>query len=249
MKIQIVYGCLLQLLSLTALATVSVPTIYAGYVEATVVTGPAINNPTSPTFSAIYRYSHKPSETILDSARVIVSEAGLRIDQVIDDSGNTFIANFQTDQLWFIDSRRELVHEVPVVVIETERDTGDDLLDDFFPGFIQFAPCQGMQAELTEKLVLHGHPLTRWRCHRDSNEMVQNGVIQEQLYSTRLGVVVWSKDADGFISELVDVRLREPNPGIFKPPSHYRDVDLKELIQDSSPIGVYQEPDEDLNLY
>ena len=241
MKIQTMYGYMLKFASATMIASAGIVAAYASVVEPPYDVDSLHDGSSSPAFSAIYRYSHQPSETMLDSARVQVSEAGLRIDQLIEDSGNGLIANFETNQLWFLDSQRELVHQVPVIAVDPVDKQSAEQVAGLLPGFIQFTPCRGMRAIFSENVVLHGHILSRWQCQHDSGEQVQ-----EQLFSTRLGVVLWSQDVNGFTSELVDVRLSEPNPGIFRPPSHYREVDLRELIQGSSLIDAYQEADSDL---
>lgn len=237
MKIQTLHGCLYKLVCASALTTLTLASAYASMVKPIVGETSSFDSVPSPSFSAIYRYTHGPSDTIVDSARVLVSEVGLRIDQTIDESGNTLIANFETNQLWFLDSQRELVHEVPVIANEPVGHDGAEQVEGLYPGFIQFAPCHGLRAEFIEQVVLHEHIVSRWQCYLDSDDWVQ-----QQLFSTRLGVVLWSKDTDEFITELVDVRMLKPNPGVFKPPSHYRDVDLRELIQGSSSIDVYREP-------
>jgi len=248
-KIQPVCSYLRKFVSIAGVVTVAAATTYAGETEPPARAESGSDGVSSPSFSAEYRYSHQASETLLDSARVVVSEVGLRIDQLMDHSGNGLIANFESNQLWFLNATRELVHKVPVIALgpldqgtlDSREPTDNQEPEQFgglLPGFIQFAPCPGMRSEFIENVALHGHSLERWQCFLD-----QSNPALEQLFSPRLGVVLWSRDTDGFISELTDVRLQEPNPGVFKPPSHYRAVDLRELIQGTSAIEVYAEPD------
>ena len=189
-------------------------------------------------FTATYRYAHEPSATLIDASNIYVGDAGLRVDHTIDDSGNSLIANFDTNQLWFVNFRRAVVHEVPVTDISGAVSPGVQDTDTPDFGFIQFAPCQGMQAKQIIEPKMSNQYLQRRRCRVDSSEW-----IQEQLFSSSLGVVVWSRDVDGFVSEVLDIREQATDPDRFKPPSHFRAVELRELIQGSSSIDVYQEPD------
>lgn len=186
-------------------------------------------------FSALYRYWHEPSKRLLDEARLTYSPHGLRIEQIKDDSGNVFIANYAEDAFWFVDRKRHLMHAIPVVVstVDTpmavpEQNTGPS-------EFIQTEPCKGMHKVKLEGTRFQGRAVERWSCHLDGE------LMEEHWYASALGVVVRTSGSDGFVSELTQVQERDAAPAFFRPPSHYRAVNIEELINPAVPISSYEE--------
>ncbi|MFK7856868.1 MAG: hypothetical protein AB8B79_22315 [Granulosicoccus sp.] len=220
MKTNAVLLHFLAFICAAVLCTACVPFAFANGSEQGATTT-LLNGWVHPAFSATYRYSHQPSELQLDTARVRISEVGFRVDHSMDDSANTLIANFVTDQMWFVDTQRKLVHEVPVLATDLQSEKSHEGGVTLFPGFIQFIPCQGMIAEFKNRVIRQDEELELWSCQLDSGEMVQ-----EQLYSTQLGVVVSSQDSNGFLSQLDNIPQQSFDPDVFRPPTHYRTVDI-----------------------
>ncbi len=187
-------------------------------------------------FSAVLRVTHEPSATVLDESRLLVSQAGIRIDQTIDSAANSLIVNYQSDQLWFLDRAHRLVHEVPIKAVSTETLKHSDT--DVHPmfGFIQFQACRGFKRDLEEHVVENGRALERWTCAYGGRE------LEQQWFSLEYGVVIRTESYDGFVSELGDIRHRDFVDTTFQPPSGYRSVSVLELLNQAEPIGSYAEP-------
>ena len=188
-----------------------------------------------PSFSAHYRLQHQPSTTVLDEARVLYSEAGMRVEQLIDQSANVFIANHAEEKFWFVDRRRQLVHSIPVTVTQQGTQASDHSNHQSMAGFIQLSPCSGLEGKSGATELLQGRSVQRWTCLRGGE------VVEEQWYATTPGVVVRSRTSDGYVSELTDLRDRESSSLDFQPPSHYRQVSIEELMSPAVPIGSYIE--------
>jgi hypothetical protein len=187
-------------------------------------------------FSAHYRYVHQPSDTLLDEALVLVSDAGIRVEQLLDDSGNVFIANYETGRYWFLDQHRQVVHEVPFAADDTavekdrhEEEVATDL------GFVQFSPCAGMDALMTGTETWHGRTVQHWTCTLDAQP------VAEHWFAVVPGIVVRTSDHEGYVQELVDIRDRPVDAGDLLPPLHFRAVSIEELINPIVPISSYVE--------
>ena len=191
--------------------------------------------PVHPSFSAHYRLQHQPSTTVLDEARVLYSDAGMRIEQLIDQSANVFIANHAEGKFWFVDRQRQLFHSIPVTVTQPETQNSDHLNLKPMAGFIQLSPCAGLEGISDGTELLKGRVVQRWTC------MKWGEVVEEQWYAPTLGVVLRSRTNDGYVSELTDLRDRESSSFNFQPPSHYRQVSIEELMNPAVPIGSYIE--------
>ena len=194
-----------------------------------------IQPPEHPSFSARYRLQHQPSTTVLDEARVLYSEAGMRVEQSIDQSANVYIANHAEGKFWFVDRQRQLVHTIPVTVTQYETHESDPAIQQPMAGFIQLSPCSGLEGKPGETELLQGRSVQHWTCLR------QGEVVEEQWYAPTPGVVVRSRTSDGYVSELTDLRDRESSALNFQPPSHYRQVSIEELMNPAVPIGSYIE--------
>ncbi|ASJ74661.1 hypothetical protein [Granulosicoccus antarcticus] len=193
-------------------------------------------SPTHPSFSALYRHHHQPSQTLLSEAQVLYSGHGVRVEQDKGGSGNIFIANFAEDKFWFVDQHRQLLHTLPVTISkdEFESSSSQPVMGNS-AGFLQFSPCNGMEGKQGERDLWQGRIVQRWTCS------YQGEAVEEQWFSPTLGVVVRSSTLDGYVSELTDVRERETRPHNFQPPSDYRSVSIEELMNPAIPIGVYIE--------
>ena len=172
---------------------------------------------------------------------MLVAERGLRVDQTIAGSGNTFLSNSATGQIWFLDRNRALLHEVPLRFGSGESDdsvtsVSTDDIDAYGPGFLSYQPCSGLEGQLNSTVNMHGRSLQLWSCSDDLQ------LVEQQWFDTRFGVVVRAQSLDGYVGELVDLRERQVGEDSFLPPSHFRVVSIEELINDYLPIGSYQEP-------
>ena len=191
--------------------------------------------PIHPSFSAHYRFLHQPSMTVLDEARVLYSEAGVRVEQLIDQSENVFIANHTEGKFWFVDRQRQLVHRIPVVVTQPETKASGHSVLQSMTGFIQLSACSGLDGKIAGMAVLQGRQVQQWSC------MKEGELVEEQWYAPSPGVVLRSRTRDGYVSELTDLRHRESSSLNFQPPSHYRQVSIEELMNPAVPIGSYIE--------
>jgi hypothetical protein len=220
----------------------------------------AVPYPGSVSFSATYRYRHQPSDTLLDEARLLVSDTGLRVEQLFNGAANTFIANYATDQFWFLDRQRQLVHEIPVVAVPASDQQTIGQESAGMAGYVQYLPCIGLQARLDGTENWHGRVVQRWSCLL-KNDVTENGagnaaagsvaeaftpefaadVVETQWYAESPGVVLRSLSVDGFLSELVDIRECDLSVDNFRPPSDYRNVSIEELINPLMPISSYYE--------
>ena len=194
-----------------------------------------IQPPVHPSFSAHYRLHHQPSTTVLDEARVLYSDAGMRVEQLLDQSANVFIANHAEGKFWFVDSQRQLFHSIPVTVTQPETQSSGHANLQPMAGFIQLSPCAGLEGTSTGTELLKGRVVQRWTCMRWGE------VVEEQWYASTLGVVLRSRTNDGYVSELTDIRDRESSSLNFQPPSHYRQVSIEELMNPAVAIGSYIE--------
>ena len=183
-----------------------------------------------PSFTALYRYWHEPSETLLDEARVTYSSKGLRVEQLKDDSGNVFIANYAEHAFWFLDRKRHLVHSIPVLV--TSQDVKNEASS---YSIIQSEPCEGFDKVRGDESVFQGRAVQRWQCLHEGE------LFEEHWYAKNPGVVVRVETRDGFVSELTEVHQRHAAQAYFRPPSHYRTVEIEELINPAVPISSYRE--------
>ena len=200
-----------------------------------------------PSFTALYRHWHEPSDTLLDEARITYSSQGLRVEQLIGDSGNVFIANYAEDALWFLDRKRHLVHAIPV--IESPVVATDEATDPAMVGAvqnqptqasrvfskIQVEPCEGLEKVSLGSSVFQGRAVQRWSCLFDGES------VEEHWYTENPGVVVRIATRDGFVSELTEIHKRHAASAYFRPPSHYRPVEIEELINPAVPISSYIE--------
>ena len=194
-----------------------------------------IQPPVHPSFSAHYRLHHQPSTTVLDEARVLYSDAGMRVEQFIDQSANVFIANHAEGKFWFVDRQRQLFHSIPVTVTQPETQSSGHPDIQPMAGFIQLSPCAGLEGRSTGTELLKGRVVQRWTC------MKWGEVVEEQWYAPTPGVVLRSRTNDGYVSELTDFRDRDSSTLNFQPPSHYRQVSIEELMNPAVPIGSYIE--------
>ena len=208
-----------------------------------------------PSFTALYRHWHEPSETVLDEARVTYSAHGLRVEQLGEDSGNVFIANYSEDAFWFLDRNRHLVHAIPVIVgasgekggaaaseladgsagpvPDDENDAAQAVPERYSK--IQVEPCNGLSRVSLGEIDFQGGTVQRWSCLYDDE------AFEEHWFSGDAGVVVRIETRDGFVSELTDVSKRHVASAYFRPPSHYRSVEIEELINPAVPISSYRE--------
>lgn len=200
---------------------------------AAVITGHDVSGDDA--ITASYRYWHEPSDTLLDEARVTFSPNGLRVEQLTGDTGNTFIANYADDALWFVDRKRQLFHAVPVVVSTPESPSHSSVDDRATPSIIQVEPCIGLEGELRGESIRRGRLVEHWLC------TLNGDLIEEQWYANSPGVVVRTRSIDGFVSELTDIHRRHATKALFSPPSHYRAVGIEELINPAVPISSYNE--------
>ena len=209
-----------------------------------------------PSFTAHFRHWHEPSNTVLDEARITYSLHGLRVEQQGEAAGNVFIANYSEDAFWFVDRNRHLVHAIPVIV-GADTEAGEvaatemsGMSAEVLPGdrqdsalsiprrfsAIQFEPCEGLSRVSLGELRFQGRAVQRWSCLFGGEE------IEEHWFSDDAGVVVRTETPDGFVSELTDVQSRRFVASTsFRPPSHYRSVEIQELINSAVPISSYRE--------
>ena len=194
-----------------------------------------VQPPVRPSFSAHYRLQHQPSKTVLDEAHVLFSETGMRVEQLIDQSGNVYIANHAEEKYWFVDRSRRVFHAIPVVVSHHAARSSDPSQPQPAAGFVQLSPCSGLEAQPDGTELWQGRPVQHWICRKLGE------IVEEQWYAPIPGVVVRSQTHDGYVSELTDLRNRDFSPLDFQPPSHYRQVSIDELMNPSMPIGTYIE--------
>ena len=194
-----------------------------------------VQSPAQPSFSAHYRLQHQPSKTVLDEARVLFSEAGMRVEQLIDQSNSVYIANHAEEKYWFVDRGRQVFHAIPVVVSQHETPPSELTQRQPATGFIQLSPCSGLEGQSDGTEQWQGRTVQHWIC------MELGERVEEQWYAPTPGVVVRSQSSDGYVSELTDLRDREFSSLDFQPPSHYRHVSIEELMNPSIPIGTYNE--------
>lgn len=213
---------------------------------------PAKPAESSTLLSARYQYRHQPSGTLLDEADILLGEHGMRIDQRIDGSANSFIVNYTSSTAWLLDRRRRLLHTIPLkpepvdVSTDASADVSLDVSPDVstsshmvpvgIPGFIQSTPCNGLEAQQDATQLWHGRLVQRWSC------FLHEELLEEQWYASSLGLVVRSLDTNGFISELTEIRSQPMQAGQFRPPSHFQSVSLESLMDPALPIAVYVEP-------
>lgn len=186
-------------------------------------------------FSAHYRFWHEPSQTLLDEARISHSPQGLRVEQLKDDSGNVFIANYAEDAFWFLDRKRHLVHAIPVTVSSPESTAVEPQSAARGSSYMQVEPCAGLGRSRLADTVFQGRQVERWSCLLDGD------IIAEHWYAPVPGVVVRDRSSDGFVSELIDLQTRQIALASFRPPSEYRSVGIEELINPAVPISSYHE--------
>ncbi|MGQ7848689.1 hypothetical protein ACUNV4_29605 [Granulosicoccus sp. 3-233] len=210
----------------------------------------AVETTEPPSFTAIHRLWHEPSDTVLDEARLVYSQWGLRAEQLADDSGNVFIANHAEDAFWFLDRKRRLVHEIPVVVSDSSAEEGESDVagppiagarpgpPESAPGVlsvVQLEPCKGMVKVSLGDSVFQGRDVHRWSCLIDGER------FEEHWFAADPGVVVRMASRDGFVRELTEIHERHASAAYFRPPSHYRSVEIEELINPAVPISSYVE--------
>ncbi|NND89212.1 MAG: hypothetical protein HKN42_00010 [Granulosicoccus sp.] len=186
-------------------------------------------------FSALFRVVHEDSGTVLDEASVLSSELGVRVDQLHEDSASTFIANYAEHQIWFMDRRRQLVHQLPVELVQHDEADGIESVQHAPAGFIHHAPCGGATGRLQGNEMIHGRLVQRWIC------TLPDQSVDTQWYSTTHSLVLRARTVDGVVSELTDIRERTPKPESFRPPSHFRRVGIEELLNPIVPISSYVE--------
>ncbi len=100
---------------------------------------------------------------------------------------------------------------------------------------IQVEPCEGLEKEALESAMFQGRTVQRWSCLFDGES------VEEHWYAQNPGVVVRMATRDGFVSELTEIHRRHAAPAYFRPPSHYRSVEIEELINPAVPISSYLE--------
>ncbi len=166
---------------------------------------------------------------------MLYSAAGMRVEQLNDQSANVYIANHTEGKYWFVDRSRQVFHAIPVVVSQYEAQPPDQSQPQPTTGFIQLSPCLGLDGKSDGTELWQGRPVQHWTC------MELGERVEEQWYAPIPGVVVRSLTGDGYVSELTDLRNREFSSLDFQPPSHYRHVTIEELMNPSMPIGTYIE--------
>jgi|GEM_PF-3286804 len=180
------------------------------------------------------------SGTVLRSARVEVSERGMRVSNLFD--GRQSVMNYALGRYWFVDRARRLVHEVPVRVTATETSPIDGTDTSgrngrVISGVFSARPCSGMR--------VGGSTVGRWRGR--SVAIVEcldpSGNRQAtHFHSDELGMVIRTLSGDGLSSEFRDIEPLELDDSRFVPPLYYTSVDLVTFGRAGEPIGRYVDP-------
>lgn len=200
-------------------------------------------------FRADYRYWHEATESALEQVRLTVGSRGFRVEQQLQGSGNVFLVNHDDDRFWFLDRHRQLVHAVPVHVstvgesgpASTSTSTSAPAPDAPIAGIVHDEPCSGigfgdeMQKTLKGQELHRGRMLERWHC------TFEGALLEEHWFSRDLGLVQRIEHAHGFVSELTNIHRLDDKTLVFRPPSHYRLVEIEELINPAVPISSYIE--------
>lgn len=200
----------------------------------------------SGSFSARYQYRHEPSGKLLDSALLLVSEYGLRVDQGIDSSEKSLIVNQHEGKVWFVDRQRKISHEVPVQSVfgvdkmhspeaGSSPDMAGKLLNTVMLSDVaHFDLCADMDALYAGQGHWKGRELQVWDCMQDDQ------LIKTLLFDNQLDMVVRSTTNDGFVSEYTEFRFRRLQNSSFKPPKNYRAVTLFEFMRKRPQLKRYE---------
>jgi len=173
--------------------------------------------------------------TVLLSARVEVSELGMRVSNRLD--GRQVIANFALGRYWLIDRSRRLVHEVPLSITDRaspRHDEAPDANGHLAAGVFSTGPC------LTS-LVGESKP-GRWRGRRVAivDCLDERGILlARDYYSSDLGMVIRSVDLDGIADEFRSIERLPLDATRFLPPSHLELVDLTTFSTPAAPLQRY----------
>jgi len=185
-----------------------------------------------PSVSAQHVRSHEPSGREMMKAGIDLSPEGLRVRQSGSNRSLEMVQDFNAGRAWLVDSGRRVAHEVPLIPgSELERQSAP-----VTGTFLGQRPCA---------IGLPHHTANgRWRGRRVEIHHcldADRSVLAIEFLDTEFSLISYRKTATGFVDELRNLKARVHSIENFRPPSHFRLVDKRELFHGAPALGVFKD--------
>lgn len=138
-----------------------------------------------------------------------------------------YIQNFVRGGAWVVDTEKRIYAALPDEPAEDVELAGGDL--SIYGGIMATRPC----ADADEARMLRRQPGAEiWRCD-------YRGLLVEQRFDTRWGIVTREQWPDLTVTELRQLKAVDFGPAHFLPSRTYLEVSLREFFQGYAPLPPY----------
>ena len=196
-------------------------------------------------FSATLEQRFAPANQRLNHAKVFINAHGYRVEQHVSGSVHVLIADTANGSLWLVDKGRSLTHKVPFIKVGSAPASSERIVR--LPGFISSVPCLGLEGKPDGDVQFKGRTLERWQCSAiDSRQSAIHGIedVDElpviQYYSSKLKLVLYSRSASGFETEVMDIVEHPVDKQLIAPPTDFKMVPIEQFMGLAPSLDEYQ---------
>ena len=190
-----------------------------------------------PSITAVHVSMPANTETVVSKSRVQFSPDGMRVLESHAGSKLEIVQNFVTNQVWFVDKQRSIVHELALL----QRESVDKTLDDISlaegepqPGLLSAEPCIDLEPLQIGLSTWRGQSVSVWHCLDHSEQL-----YAKQYFSLAWNIVIREQRNNGIVDELRNIETANFSVDHFFPSKKFRATDLRELLLGSRGISRY----------
>lgn len=190
-----------------------------------------------PSITAVHVSIPSNTETVVSKSRVQFSPHGMRVLQLHAGSNFEIFQNFVTDQVWFVDKQRSIVHELELLKQEGVDKTIDDnslAAGEPQSGLLSAEPCIDLEPLQIGLSTWRGQSVSVWHCLDHTEQL-----YAKQYFSLVWNIVIREQRNNGIVNELRNIETANFSVNHFFPSKIFRDTDLRELLLGSRGISRY----------